>query len=89
MASHILPASGITRYGARDSSSLSHALQATGRVVRQTLCGLNGHDRYFHTEPGRVTLRCVSCGHDSPGWQTGRPAYQLTHAGDPSRHRLR
>jgi hypothetical protein len=88
MASHILSASRITSYGASDRS-LSRALQAAGLVVRQTLCGLNGHDRYLHTEPGRVTLRCVGCGHDSPGWQTGRPAYQLTHSGDPARHRLR
>ena len=57
--------------------------------LRQSLCGLNGHDKYLHVDGPRVTLRCVSCQHESPGWETGGRAYQLTYAGDPSRHRIR
>ena len=60
-----------------------------GVWVRQSLCGLNGHDKYLHVDGSRVTLRCVGCQHESPGWDTGDRAYQRTYAGDPSRHRLR
>lgn len=60
-----------------------------GVWMRQALCGLNGHDRYLHVDGTRVTLRCVACQHESPGWVTGGRAYQRTYAGDPMRHRIR
>jgi hypothetical protein len=60
-----------------------------GIWLRQALCATRGHDRYLHVDGSRVTLRCVGCLHDSPGWDTGERAYQRTYAGDPSRHRLR
>lgn len=60
-----------------------------GLWMRQALCGVQGHDRYLHVAGTRVTLRCVSCHHESPGWETGGHAYQRTYAGDPTRHRLR
>ena len=66
----------------------SHAARV-GVWVRQSLCGLNGHDKYLHVDGARVALRCVSCKHESPGWETGDRAYQLTYAGDPSRHRMK
>lgn len=69
--------------------SLSEHTARVGVWLRQSLCGLNGHDRYLHVEGSRVTLRCVGCKHDSPGWETGGRAYQRTHAGDPSKHRIR
>ena len=69
--------------------SLSEHTSRVGVWLRQLLCGLSGHDRYLHVEGSRVTLRCVGCQHDSPGWETGGHAYQRTYAGDPSRHRLR
>jgi hypothetical protein len=37
----------------------------------QILCGLRGHDEVKHFEHGRVMMRCISCGHDSPGWRQG------------------
>ena len=37
--------------------------------MRQTLCGLHGHDTFLHFERDRMSLRCVSCGHESPGWE--------------------
>lgn len=74
------------RSGAR---SLPDQAARVGRWLRQTMCGLHGHDRYLHVEGSRVTLRCVGCRHDSPGWETGGRAYQRTYAGDPTRHRLR
>jgi hypothetical protein len=44
----------------------------SGRIldrVRQIFCGLHGHDVYLQFEADRMFLRCVSCGHESPGWE--------------------
>lgn len=32
------------------------------------LCGLRGHDALLKNEAGRLSLRCVSCPYESPGW---------------------
>jgi hypothetical protein len=37
--------------------------------VRQTFCGLHGHDSLLQFEQDRMYLKCVSCGHESPGWE--------------------
>ena len=37
--------------------------------VRQTYCGLHGHDALLHFETGRLSMRCTSCGHETPGWE--------------------
>lgn len=37
--------------------------------VRQTFCGLHGHDSLLQFQQGRMYLKCVSCGHESPGWE--------------------
>lgn len=68
----------------RPPSRLQRALV----TFRQWVCGLNGHDRYRHVEGARVTMRCVDCQHDTPGWDLGQRAYQRTYSGDPARHRL-
>jgi hypothetical protein len=68
---------------------LSLPVARLGAWLRQSLCGLNGHDKYLHVDGSRVSLRCVSCQHDSPGWDTGGRAYQRTYAGDPNRHRIK
>ena len=78
-----------TTFPAVRSARLSERAAHVGVWVRQSLCGLNGHDKYLHVDGSRVTLRCVSCLHESPGWETGGRAYQLTNAGDPSRHRIK
>jgi hypothetical protein len=36
--------------------------------VRQFTCGLHGHDALLHFETGRLSMRCTSCGHETPGW---------------------
>lgn len=36
--------------------------------VRQMWCGLHGHDALLQFEQERMFLRCVSCGHETPGW---------------------
>ena len=36
--------------------------------MRQFWCGLHGHDTLLQFEQDRMFLRCVSCGHETPGW---------------------
>lgn len=36
--------------------------------TRQLFCGLHGHDALLHFEQGRMSLRCASCGYETPGW---------------------
>jgi hypothetical protein len=38
--------------------------------MRQAYCGLHGHDALLHFEQDRMFLKCTSCGHESPGWDT-------------------
>lgn len=34
----------------------------------QFMCAMQGHEHMLHHEEGRLFLRCVTCGHESPGW---------------------
>ena len=38
-------------------------------IARQMVCGLHGHDSLLQFERDRMFLRCVSCGHETPGWE--------------------
>ena len=60
-------------------TALTHAIapsQPTGSTlaraadrVNQFFCGLHGHDSLLlHVDNGRMSLHCVSCGYDTPGW---------------------
>ena len=63
-----------------------------GRIVesiRQTLCGLRGHDSVLHFEKDRVLLRCTSCSYDSPGWDIGQRRPRPVFDGYAERHLLR
>ena len=37
--------------------------------LRQMMCGLHGHDTLVQFEQDRMYLRCVSCGHETHGWE--------------------
>ena len=52
----------------------------------QFLCGLHGHDALLHFEANRVTMRCTSCGHNTPGWEISGQGPRLRYTGDA--HRL-
>jgi hypothetical protein len=41
--------------------------------LRQALCGLHGHDSLLQFEKDRIFLKCVSCGHETPGWELTEP----------------
>lgn len=58
------------------------------RLLQSTWCVVNGgHYKVLHTEPERLALRCVACGHSSPGWAVGSPRLARTMPGDPERLR--
>jgi hypothetical protein len=58
------------------------------RWMQSTWCVVNGgHYKVLHTEPERMALRCVACGHMSPGWAVGSP--RLARTLPPDAERLR
>ena len=56
--------------------------------LRQTYCGLSGHDALLQFETDRMFLQCVSCGHESPGWELNENAPRISVRGDTRRLRL-
>jgi hypothetical protein len=58
--------------------------------LHSTWCVINGgHYKVLHTEPERMALRCVACGHRSPGWEVGSPRLARAMPSDPERLRVR
>jgi hypothetical protein len=58
------------------------------RWLQNTWCVINGgHYKVLHTEPDRMALRCVACGHTSPGWAVGSPRLARTMPSDAERLR--
>lgn len=55
-------------------------------AIRQALCGLRGHDEVLHYEEARLSLTCVSCGHETPGWSLTETPPTLMLLGDPRRN---
>jgi hypothetical protein len=46
---------------------------------QSTWCLINGgHYKVLHTAPDKMALRCVACGHMSPGWEVGAPRLART-----------
>jgi hypothetical protein len=37
--------------------------------VRELFCGVRGHDNLLQFQRNRMFLRCLSCGHQTPGWE--------------------
>src|SRR6185436_5338557 len=62
-----------------------------GRVMdrlRQMMCGLHGHDTLLHFDKDRMSLRCVSCGHETPGWELNEVPPTVTAQPEPRRHAI-
>ena len=38
------------------------------KSLRRLICALRGHESYLQFEKNRLYLRCVGCGHETPGW---------------------
>jgi hypothetical protein len=48
-----------------------HLLRRVISRIREAVCALHGHDAMLHFERGRMSLQCVTCGHETPGWTVG------------------
>jgi hypothetical protein len=60
----------------------------TWEWLRQAFCGLHGHDTMLHFQQERMSLRCVSCGHETPGWELNEARPTVTMRGDSRHHAL-
>ena len=56
--------------------------------LRQAYCGLHGHDSLMQFEKERMFLQCVSCGHESPGWELTDTPPPVRIRGDAPRHAI-
>jgi hypothetical protein len=57
---------------------------------RQTLCATRGHDMLLRYEPGRLSLRCPSCGAETPGWRIDvSPRFRIHRSPVLARPRIR
>jgi hypothetical protein len=56
--------------------------------LRQMMCGLHGHDTLPHFGKDRMSLRCVSCGHETPGWELNEVPPTVTARSEARRHAL-
>jgi hypothetical protein len=56
--------------------------------MRQVFCGLQGHDNLMQYSRDRVFLKCVTCGHESPGWELTESPPTHRISGDAQRHAL-
>ena len=41
------------------------------RWIDRVLCGWRGHEMVRSFEPARLSLRCLRCGAETPGWSLG------------------
>ncbi len=75
----------------RTNTGASHSEGFGGRVMtwlQQLFCGLTGHDTMLNFEQKSMSLRCVSCGHETPGWQLDEVPPTVTIRGDARRHKM-
>jgi hypothetical protein len=43
--------------------------------LSQMICGLSGHQLLLNAEPGRLSLKCMSCPYETPGWTIKENSY--------------
>lgn len=83
MASH-----DSVRGGANRHASAEGFTERTVVWLRQMFCGLHGHDSMLKFEHERMSLRCVSCGHETPGWELNEVPPTVTSRADNRRHAI-
>jgi hypothetical protein len=49
--------------------SFTAAMRVAGRLIRQTICGVGGHEYSKKSAGNRIFLQCTTCGHETPGWR--------------------
>ena len=72
----------------RTADAEASLFERAGVQMRQFFCGIHGHDSLLHFEEGRISLLCASCGHETPGWETGRSAARQERAAAPTMVRM-
>jgi hypothetical protein len=77
-----------TSHGEHDVNEASGLGERVLDRLRQTLCGLHGHDAFLQFEEERMFLKCVSCGHETPGWELNETPPTISVRGDDQRHVL-
>jgi hypothetical protein len=55
-------------------AQVASRLGAARALWREAACGLGGHAMILHVEPQRLSLQCMECGHNTPGWKLDRGA---------------
>jgi hypothetical protein len=81
----------VTAHGGTRETASNGRPRGVARVtesLRQAFCGLRGHDTLLHFEDERLSLRCVSCGHETPGWELNEVPPTVTVRGDARRHAI-
>jgi hypothetical protein len=71
-----------------DRSASGGWLESLSERLRHVFCGFRGHDTLLHFEDERMSLRCVSCGYETPGWELNEVPPTVTVRGDARRHAL-
>jgi len=56
---------------AQDPNKLAVVVRWIHSMYRRLICMVTGHTTVLHFEPRRLALRCVDCGHETPGWSIG------------------
>jgi hypothetical protein len=57
--------------------------------MRQFFCGIQGHDSLLQFGEDRLFLKCVTCGHESPGWALSEDDSAHVEAKVPQQVRVR
>ena len=70
------------------SSAQNGGFARAMEMLSQLFCGLRGHDTLLQFEDERLSLRCVSCGHETPGWELNEVPPTVTVRGDARRHAM-
>ena len=52
------------------------------RLIGEALCAWHGHEMLLQIEPGRIRLRCMNCGHQTPGWNVKRSRHEQNASRD-------
>ena len=52
-------------------AAVANEAGAAAAWLRRVRCGLAGHEMMLQFEPGKLSLRCHGCGHETPGWSVG------------------
>jgi hypothetical protein len=82
------PQLNVSREGRRAASEPIQEEGLGGRMfdwLRQAFCSIHGHDTMLHYQRERMSLRCVSCGHETPGWSLNEAPPTVTIRGDARR----